>query len=291
MSKATRLSPPASRLPMFLQCGRFKLSLERPLVMGVVNITPDSFSDGGLFADTARAVAHAHRLIGEGADILDLGGESTRPGAAPVSLDEERRRVLPVLEALAAGGVPVSVDTRKPGLMREAISAGAAMVNDVTALSAPGALEAAAKAPVAGCLMHMQGEPGTMQANPGYQNVVREVLDYLDGRITAAEQAGIARDRIVVDPGFGFGKTLEHNLSLLTSLREFRSLGVALLVGLSRKAMLGKLTGREPRERVHASVAAALVAVQNGAQIVRVHDVAATRDALAVWTAVMSHGT
>ncbi len=271
---------------MHLQCGRFKLSLERPLVMGVVNITPDSFSDGGLFADTARAVAHAQRLIGEGADILDLGGESTRPGAAPVSLDEERRRVLPVLEALAAGGVPVSVDTRKPGLMREAISAGAAMVNDVAALCAPGALDVLAKAPVAVCLMHMQGEPGTMQANPGYQNVVREVRDYLAGRITAAEQAGIARDRIVVDPGFGFGKTLEHNLSLLDSLREFRSLGVALLAGLSRKAMLGKLTGREPRERVHASVAAALIAVQNGAQIVRVHDVAATRDALAVWNAV-----
>ena len=273
---------------MHLQCGRFKLSLERPLIMGVINITPDSFSDGGLFADTARAVAHAQQLIGEGADILDLGGESTRPGAAPVTLDEERRRVLPVLAALADGGVPVSVDTRKPELMLEAISAGAAMVNDVTALSAPGALEALAKAPVAVCLMHMQGEPGTMQANPGYQNVVREVLDYLAGRVAAAEQAGIARDRIVVDPGFGFGKTLEHNLSLLASLREFRSLGVALLAGLSRKAMLGKLTGREPRERVHASVAAALVAVQNGAQIVRVHDVAATRDALAVWNAVKS---
>jgi len=269
-----------------LRCGKFTLNLSRPLIMGVVNITPDSFSDGGLFADTARAVAHAHRLIGEGADILDLGGESTRPGAAPVSLDEERRRVLPVLEALAAGGVPVSVDTRKPELMREAIAAGAAMVNDVTALSVPGALEAVAKGPVAVCLMHMQGDPGTMQANPSYQDVVREVRDYLAGRVAAAERAGIARDRIVVDPGFGFGKTLEHNLSLLASLREFRSLGVALLAGLSRKAMLGKLTGREPQERVHASVAAALLAVQNGAQIVRVHDVAATRDALAVWQAV-----
>ncbi len=269
-----------------LRCGKFTLELSRPLVMGVVNVTPDSFSDGGQFADTARAVAHARRLVEEGADILDLGGESTRPDAAPVTLDEERRRVLPVLEALAASGVPVSVDTRKPELMLEAVAAGAAMVNDVTALSAPGALEAVAKAPVAVCLMHMQGEPGTMQANPDYQNVVREVRDYLSGRILAAEQAGITRERIVVDPGFGFGKTLEHNLSLLTSLREFRSLGVALLAGLSRKAMLGKLTGREPRERVHASVAAALIAVQNGAQIVRVHDVAATRDALAVWNAV-----
>jgi len=256
--------------------------------MGVVNITPDSFSDGGQYADPARAVAHAHRLIGEGSDILDIGGDSTRPGAAPVSLDEERRRVMPVLEALAAGGVPVSVDTRKPGLMREAIAAGAAMVNDVTALSAPGAIEAAAKAPVAVCLMHMQGEPGTMQVNPGYQDVVREVREYLAGRIAAAERAGIARDRIVVDPGFGFGKTVEHNLALLRALAEFRQLGVALMAGLSRKAMLGKLTGREPRDRVHASVAAALLAVQNGAHIVRVHDVAATRDALAVWQALNS---
>ena len=273
-------------MPQVLRCGRFSLDLSRPLIMGVVNITPDSFSDGGHFADTARAVAHARRLVEEGADILDLGGESTRPGAAPVALGEERRRVLPVLEALATGGVPVSVDTRKPELMREAIAAGAAMVNDVTALSAPGALEAVAKAPVAVCLMHMQGEPGTMQANPGYQDVVREVRGYLAGRVAAAERAGIARDRIVVDPGFGFGKSLEHNLTLLASLREFRLPGVALLAGLSRKAMLGKLTGREPQERVHASVAAALLAVQNGAHIVRVHDVAATRDALAVWNAV-----
>ncbi len=270
----------------FLQCGKFRLTLERPLVMGVVNVTPDSFSDGGLHADAKQAVAHARRLIGEGADILDIGGESTRPGAVAVTLEEERRRVLPVLEALAGGGVPVSVDTRKPELMHEAIAAGAAMVNDVTALSTPGALEAVAKAPVAVCLMHMLGDPGTMQASPSYQDVVREVCDYLAGRVAAAERAGIARDRLVVDPGFGFGKTLEHNLSLLASLREFRSLGVALLAGLSRKAMLGKLTGREPQARVHASIAAALLAVQNGAQIVRVHDVAATRDALAVWNAV-----
>ena len=271
---------------MHLQCGRFKLSLEQPLVMGVVNITPDSFSDGGMFADTARAVAHAQRLIGEGADILDLGGESTRPGAAPVSLEEERRRVLPVLEAVASGGVPVAVDTRKPELMREAIAAGAAMINDVTALSGPGALAAVARAPVAVCLMHMQGDPATMQANPDYRDVVREVRDFLAQRVAVAEAAGIARNRIVVDPGFGFGKTVEHNLALLRSLREFASLGGALLAGLSRKAMLGRLTGREPLERVHASVAAALLAIQNGAHIVRVHDVAATRDALAVWNAV-----
>jgi dihydropteroate synthase len=275
---------------MFLQCGAFKLSLERPLVMGVVNVTPDSFSDGGLYASAQQAVAHARRLVEEGADILDIGGESTRPGSARVALDEERQRVLPVLEALAGCGVPLSVDTRKPELMAEAIAAGAAMVNDVTALRAPAALAAVARAPVAVCLMHMQGEPGTMQENPTYQDVVREVREYLAQRVAAVERAGIARDRIVADPGFGFGKSIEHNLALLRSLGEFRLLGVALMAGLSRKAMLGRLTGREPRERVHASVAAALLAVQNGAQIVRVHDVAATRDALAVWRAVMSAG-
>jgi dihydropteroate synthase len=271
---------------MHLQCGKYRLRLDRPLVMGVVNITPDSFSDGGLYLDPAQAVAQARRLVGEGADILDIGGESTRPGAAPVTLDEERRRVLPVLEHLADAGVPVSVDTRKPQLMREAIEAGAAMVNDVTALSSAGALDAVAKSQAAVCLMHMQGEPATMQANPNYGDVVREVLGYLRARVEAAVAAGIVRERIVVDPGFGFGKTLEHNLALLRGLSEFRALNVAVLAGLSRKNMLGRLTGREPAERVHASVAAALVAVQNGAHIVRVHDVAATRDALAVWDAV-----
>ena len=269
-----------------LRCGKFSLDLSRPLIMGVVNVTPDSFSDGGHFLDSRQAIAHARRLAGEGADILDIGGESTRPGAAPVSLEEERRRVLPVLEALAAGNVPVSVDTRKPALMREAVAGGASMVNDVTALSSSGALDAVAKSPVAVCLMHMQGEPGTMQSNPAYQDVVREVRDYLAARVAAVESAGIGRDRIVVDPGFGFGKTLEHNLELLRSLSQFRLPGVTLLAGLSRKTMLGKLTGREPHERVHASVAAALLAVQNGAHVVRVHDVAATRDALAVWNAV-----
>lgn len=286
MPKATRLTPLASRTPPILLCGAFKLSLARPLVMGVVNVTPDSFFDGGLYASTERAVAHARRLLDEGADILDIGGESTRPGSAAVGLDEERRRVLPVLEALGGCGVPLSVDTRKPALMAEAIAAGAAMVNDVTALGTPAALEAVAAAPVAVCLMHMQGEPGTMQENPTYENVVREVRSFLTQRVAAAERAGIARERIVVDPGFGFGKTVEHNLTLLRSLADFRSLGAALMAGLSRKAMLGKLTGREPQERVHASVAAALLAVQNGAHIVRVHDVAATRDALAVWQAV-----
>ena len=274
----------------FLQCGRFKLSLERPLIMGVVNLTPDSFSDGGLHADARAGITHARRLVEEGADIVDIGGESTRPGATPVPLEEERRRVLPVLEALAGGAVPVSVDTRKPELMREAAAAGASMVNDVTALSSREALEALAGTAVGVCLMHMQGEPGTMQANPSYGDVVREVRDYLAARVAAAQAAGIARERIVADPGFGFGKTLEHNLELLRALGEFRGLEVALLAGVSRKAMLGRLTGREPRDRVHASVAAALLAVQNGAHIVRVHDVAATRDALAVWTAVMGNG-
>jgi dihydropteroate synthase len=271
---------------MFLQCGRFKLSLERPLIMGVVNVTPDSFSDGGHHFDAGRAIEHARRLIEEGADLLDIGGESTRPGAAPVDLAEERRRVLPVLKALAGGKVPVSVDTRKPELMREATAVGADMVNDVGALAAPGALAAVAASPAAVCLMHMRGEPGTMQANPSYRDVVREVRDYLSGRVAEAERAGIPRDRIVADPGFGFGKNFEHNLALLRSFSDLRALGVALLAGLSRKAMLGQITGREVGDRVHASIAAALIAVQNGAHIVRVHDVAATRDALAVWRAV-----
>ena len=274
---------------MLLHCGKFKLSLERPLIMGVVNVTPDSFSDGGQNFDTARAIEHARRLIGEGADLLDIGGESTRPGAAPVDLAEERRRVLPVLKAVAGGKVPVSVDTRKPALMREAMAAGADMVNDVGALVAPGALEAVASSPAAVCLMHMRGDPQTMQASPSYREVVREVRDYLSERIAEAERAGIRRDRIVADPGFGFGKNLDHNLALLRSFRDFSALGVALLAGLSRKAMLGRITGREVEGRVHASVAAALIAVQNGAHIVRVHDVAATRDALAVWQAVKNH--
>jgi dihydropteroate synthase len=269
-----------------LRCGKFSLDLSRPLVMGVVNVTPDSFSDGGLYLGAPQAVAHARRLIEEGADILDIGGESTRPGAPPVALEEERRRVLPVLEALAGCAVPVSVDTRKPQLMVEAIAAGAAMVNDVTALTAGGALEAVASTTAAVCLMHMQGDPRTMQLNPVYDDVTGEVRCYLAARVAAAQAAGIALGRMVVDPGFGFGKTIEHNLALLRSLRELRSVGTAVMAGLSRKAMLGKITGRETGDRVHASVAAALLAVQSGAHIVRVHDVAATRDALAVWTAV-----
>lgn len=271
---------------MFLNCGKFKLSLARPLLMGVINVTPDSFSDGGLYLSTAAAVAHARQLIAEGADLLDVGGESTRPGAAPVTLEEERCRVLPVLEALADAGVPLSVDTQKPELMRAAVAAGAAMVNDVNGFQAPGALAAVADSNCALCIMHKQGNPQTMQQSPQYADVVVEVRDYLQQRIAAAEQAGIARDRIVVDPGFGFGKTLDHNLDLLRRLDELVALNVPVLAGLSRKSMIGKLTGRDAGDRVAGSVAAALLAVQRGAAIVRVHDVAATRDALAVWQAV-----
>jgi dihydropteroate synthase len=254
--------------------------------MGVINVTPDSFSDGGRFATAAAAVAHARTLLEEGADILDIGGESTRPGASAVALDDERRRVLPVIEALADCGAPVSVDTQKPVLMQEAISAGASMVNDVNALAAPGALEAVAATGTAVCLMHKRGDPRTMQQDPRYEDVVREVRDFLAARVAAAERSGVGRDRIVIDPGFGFGKTQAHNLALLRDLGQLATLGVAVLVGLSRKSMLGKITGRSPEDRVFAGVAAALIAVENGARIVRVHDVAATRDVLAVWQAV-----
>lgn len=269
-----------------LRCGRFALSLARPLIMGVVNVTPDSFSDGGQAATTDTAVARARQLIDEGADIIDIGGESTRPGSAGVDLDEERRRVLPVLEQLAGGSIPVSVDTQKPALMREAIAAGASMINDINAFEAPDALAAVANSNVAVCFMHKQGSPADMQVDPHYDDVVAEVLAFLNDRVCAAHAVGMASERIVIDPGFGFGKTLEHNLELLRHLDRFRVCGVAVLAGMSRKGMLGRLTGREVNERVFASVAAALIAVEKGARIVRVHDVAATRDALAVWAAV-----
>jgi dihydropteroate synthase len=273
-------------MPAILRCGRFSLDLSRPLVMGVVNVTPDSFSDGGKFSSPEAAVAHARRLIEEGADIVDLGGESSRPGAAPVPVEEELARILPVVRALRDERVPLSVDTTKPEVMRRALAEGAAMVNDITALGAPGALEAVAGSDCAVCLMHMQGEPRTMQARPVYDDVVREVRQFLSARVTAAGHAGVARERIVVDPGFGFGKTVDHNLELLRHLREFAALGVPVLAGWSRKSSLGQLTGRPAQDRLAASIAAALIAVQNGASIVRAHDVAATRDALAVWQAV-----
>lgn len=271
---------------MFFQCGKFRLSLDRPLIMGVVNITPDSFSDGGRFAKADAAIAQAHRLIDEGADILDFGGESTRPGSDVVPLDEERRRILPVLDALRDVPVPLSVDTQKPQLMREAIAAGAAMINDINALRAPGALDAVAATDAGVCFMHMQGNPKIMQHDPHYDDVVAEVRAFLEERLTAARAAGMAGERLAIDPGFGFGKTLEHNLALLRHLREFAKLGVAIVAGLSRKSALGLITGRAVDERVNASVAAMLIAVQRGAHIVRVHDVAATRDALMVLAAV-----
>jgi dihydropteroate synthase len=273
-----------------LRCGRFTLALDRPLVMGVVNVTPDSFYDGGRHADPAAAVAHARRLVEEGADLLDVGGESTRPGAAPVAADEELTRILPVLAGVADRAVPVSVDTMKPEVMRAALAHGAAIINDVTALAAPDALETVAASDAAVCLMHMQGSPRTMQANPVYADVTAEVRDFLRGRAEACVSAGIGRDRIVVDPGFGFGKTVEHNLTLLARLGEIAALGFPVLAGWSRKSSLGRITGRPAEERLAGSVAAAVIAVQRGARIVRVHDVAATRDALAVLAAVEGAG-
>ena len=271
---------------MILQCGTYRLALDRTLIMGVVNVTPDSFSDGGHYLSLDAALAHAQRLMDEGADLLDIGGESTRPGAAAVSLEEERRRVLPVLEALLSANIPLSVDTQKPELMREAAAAGAAMINDVNGFEAADALQAVSGSDCAICIMHKQGQPQTMQQSPQYRDVVAEVDGYLRGRVAAAEAAGIARSRIVVDPGFGFGKTLEHNLALLRELNRVAAAGVPVLAGLSRKSMIGALTGREVGDRVFGSVAAALIAAQHGAAILRVHDVAGTRDALAVWNAV-----
>lgn len=269
-----------------LRCGKFELPLERPLLMGIVNLTPDSFSGDGLASDTARAIAHARAQIEAGADLLDLGAESSRPGAIPTSLDDELRRLLPVLEALDGCGVPISVDTYKPEVMRAAIEQGAAMINDIYALRMPGALEAVAQSNCAVCLMHMQGEPLTMQQHPVYTNVVAEVRDFLGGRAAAAITAGISHDRLVLDPGFGFGKTVEHNLQLLRHLPELSTDGLPVLAGMSRKSMLGALTGRHVGDRLPASLAAAMLAAQRGAAILRVHDVAATRDALAVWCAV-----
>ena len=269
-----------------LRCGAFALNLSRPLVMGVVNITPDSFSDGGKFLAANAAIDHGLQLIEEGADILDIGGESTRPGAEPVNIDEELRRVLPIIQAMQGKNVPISIDTMKPEVMKAAIQAGVSMVNDVNALRADGALEVCAESNVGVCLMHMQGSPRTMQLEPSYSDVVAEVKTFLLDRAQACERAGIARDRIVIDPGFGFGKNREHNLTLLRRLKEFRELGYAVLAGLSRKSVLGKITGQEVVSRVPASVAAALLAAQNGAQIVRVHDVRATKDALAILHAV-----
>jgi len=268
---------------MRLICGRHRIDLERPVVMGILNVTPDSFSDGGCYASLPEALAHGRRLAEEGAAIVDVGGESTRPGAAPVAEDEELRRVIPVIERLVADlAIPVSVDTRKPGVMRRALAAGASMINDVTALAAPGALEAVADSEAAACLMHMRGEPATMQDAPRYDDVLAEVRSFLRARVAVCEHAGIGRERLVVDPGFGFGKTLEHNLVLLAGLSTIAADGVPVLAGLSRKRTIAALTGRSDGDRLGGSVAAAVLASLNGARIVRAHDVRATVDALAV---------
>ena len=270
---------------MVLRCGKYSVPLDRPLLMGVVNVTPDSFSDGGRFLDPKSAVSHAIRLAEEGADIIDVGGESSRPGALPVSVQEELERVLPVLEGLKSLQKPISVDTRRPEVMREALRAGASMINDIDALTAPGALEAVAASQCAVCLMHKKGDPATMQQDPHYKDVVAEVLGFLKDRIHAAETAGIGRERIVADPGFGFGKTLDHNLTLLRHLAELSSLDVPILAGWSRKSSLGKITGRPQGERLPASLAMALLSLQGGATILRVHDVKETRDVIEVWKA------
>ena len=271
---------------MLLRAGKFSLTLDRPHVMGIVNVTPDSFSDGGKFLARDVAIAHARRLIEEGADIIDIGGESTRPGAATTSLQEELDRVMPVLAAIIGDGVPVSVDTQKPAVMIAAIKAGAAMINDVNALQTAGAIDACAASTVAVCLMHKQGSPATMQQAPAYQDVVAEVATFLAARSGACLNAGIERERIVIDPGFGFGKTVEHNFMLLRKLNSLAALGFPVLAGFSRKASLGIVTGRGADERLAASIAAAVLCAQNGATILRVHDVRETVDAIKVLMAV-----
>lgn len=273
-----------------LHCGPHVIALDAPVVMGIVNVTPDSFSDGGRYQEPAAAVAHAEKMVEDGAAIIDVGGESTRPGAAGVSGDEELMRVLPVVERLARRlAVPVSVDTRKPAVMRRAIEAGATLVNDVSALQAPGALDVVAGSGAAACLVHMQGEPRSMQNEPRYDDVVGEIRGFLRGRVAACEAAGIARERLLVDPGFGFGKTLAHNLALLRGLAAIAEDGVPVLAGLSRKRMIGTLTGRAEEDRLAGSIAAAVIAALSGARVIRAHDVRATVDALKVAAAALGN--
>lgn len=273
---------------MLLECAGKPLDLTHPVVMGVLNLTPDSFSDGGKFLSRQAALDRAHAMVEQGAAIVDLGGESTRPGAAPVTVAEELERVLPVVEALAAElPVPVSIDTSKPEVMRATVAAGAGLINDVLALRTEGALSAASESGVPVCLMHMQGEPRTMQMQPAYSDVVVEVNRFLAERVAACEAAGIPRHRLLVDPGFGFGKDLHHNLALLRHLDRLAELGLPVLVGISRKSMLGALTARAVEHRLAGSLAAAVLAVVKGASIVRAHDVADTVDALKVASAVL----
>ena len=263
------------------------LNAGRPLVCGILNVTPDSFSDGGLFQGLDRATERGYQLAAEGADIIDVGGESTRPGSRPPTLEEELERVVPVVEALARHvPVPLSVDTSRPEVRAAAVAAGASMINDVRALRSPGSLEAAAALDVPVCLMHMRGAPRTMQHDPRYHDVVADVRAFLGERVRVCLEAGLRREHLVVDPGFGFGKTMAQNVALLASLGDLRAVGVPIMVGVSRKSMLGQLTGREVGERLAGSVAAAVIAAQRGAAVLRVHDVAATRDALAIVHAV-----
>ena len=272
-------------LPPF-RCGRFSLAFDRPLVMGIVNVTPDSFSDGGSFIDPTAALAAAQRLAAEGADIIDIGAESTRPGSLPVPEDEEWRRLEPVLQGLAGFDRPVSVDTRHPSVMRRSIAAGACIINDVEGFRSQAAIDAVAASDVGLVAMHMKGEPRTMQQAPHYDDVLKEVCDFLRDQRDRLGKAGVARERICLDPGFGFGKSLEHNVTLLAGLDALRALDCPILVGMSRKSMVGQLSGLPIEQRLGSSIAAVLAAVARGALIVRVHDVAQTRAALTVWQAV-----
>ncbi|MCG8040314.1 MAG: dihydropteroate synthase [Candidatus Thiodiazotropha taylori] len=276
--------------PKILDCAGKPLDLSQPRVMGILNLTPDSFSDGGRFTARDAAIRHALQMIEEGAAMVDIGGESTRPGAQPVTAQQEMDRVIPLIEALAGEiEVPISVDTSKAEVMREAVSAGAGMINDVMALRDSGALQAAAEAAVPVCLMHMQGEPRTMQCNPHYDDVVEDVKTFLQQRLDACLASGIPQDRLIVDPGFGFGKTLSHNLALLDNLQDLEQLGVPVLVGISRKSMIGTLLGdRAVEERLYGSLAAAVMAAMKGSAILRVHDVRATADALKIVSAVQA---
>ncbi|CAG9238833.1 dihydropteroate synthase [Paraburkholderia sabiae] len=272
-----------------MQCGRFTFTFERPLVMGILNVTPDSFSDGGLFGEPGKAREQAEKMLADGADIIDIGGESTRPGAPPVPLEDELARVIPLVEELTAAGIPVSVDTYKPEVMRHALAAGADLINDIWGFRMPGAIDAVRDSQCGLCVMHMLGEPQTMQVGePAYDDVVADIRAFLDERVNTMISAGVAKNRISVDPGFGFGKTVEHNYALLAHLPKTAPvLGspLPILAGMSRKSMLGALINRPPRERVAASVAAAVCAAERGAAIIRVHDVAETVDALKIWAA------
>jgi dihydropteroate synthase len=275
--------------PAFLKCGRFRLPVQqgrRPLVMGILNVTPDSFSDGGRHQSLEFALSHAEQMIADGVDIIDIGGESTRPGIEPLSLEQELERVMPVIYALRDCGKPLSIDTYKPAVMREALLAEVDMINDINGFRAEGAIEAVKDGEAGLCVMHMQGEPQTMQQEPYYANVVAEVEDFLRRQVLLMNAAGVARERICIDPGFGFGKTVEHNLALLKNTRRLiAGLGLPLLAGMSRKSMVGAVTGKPLDKRVAGSIGAALAAAQQGAMIIRVHDVAETVDALNMWQA------